>query len=148
MFQSPADVSSVDNIQPIYHLWVMPSWWTALGRPTFLGWGKKNHLWYLLVMRTLMQIWPLCFYKPQCSYLQNKFTLLRNIIWHPLYAESEKKWYKWTYLQNRKRLTDLENEIMVAGTGGNIGGRDSWGVWDGHVHTAVFKMDNQQGPAV
>ena len=22
------------------------------------------------------------------------------------------------------------------------------GVWDGHVHTAVFKTDNQQGPAV
>ena len=30
---------------------------------------------------------------------------------------------------------------MVAG-----GGRDSYGVWGGHVHTAVFKMDNQQGP--
>ena len=26
-------------------------------------------------------------------------------------------------------------------------GRDSQGVWDGHVHTAVFKMDNQQGIA-
>ena len=25
-------------------------------------------------------------------------------------------------------------------------GEDSKGVWDGHVHTAVFKMDNQQGP--
>ena len=44
----------------------------------------------------------------------------RNIIWHPLHVESKKKWYKWTYLQNRKRLTDLENELMVAG-----GGRDS-----------------------
>ena len=30
---------------------------------------------------------------------------------------------------------------MVAG-----GGRDSYGVRGGHVHTAVFKMDNQQGP--
>ena len=27
-------------------------------------------------------------------------------------------------------------------------GRDSQGVWDGHVHTAMFKMDNQQGPTV
>ena len=26
--------------------------------------------------------------------------------------------------------------------------RDSQGVWDGHVHTAIFKMDNQQGPNV
>ena len=21
--------------------------------------------------------------------------------------------------------------------------RDNWGVWDGHEHTAIFKMDNQ-----
>ena len=27
----------------------------------------------------------------------------------------KKKWYKWTYLQNRKRLTDLENKLMVVG---------------------------------
>ena len=39
-------------------------------------------------------------------------------------------------LQNRSRLTDLDRELMVAG------GRDSQGVWDGHVHTALFKMDN------
>ena len=29
-----------------------------------------------------------------------------------------------------------------------MGRRDSQGVRDGHVHTAVFKMDNQQGPTV
>ena len=27
-------------------------------------------------------------------------------------------------------------------------GRDSQGAWDGHGHTAVFNMENQQGPAV
>ena len=26
--------------------------------------------------------------------------------------------------------------------------RDTYGLWDGHVHTAIFKMDNQQGPNV
>ena len=26
------------------------------------------------------------------------------------------------------------------------GGRESWGLWDGHVHTAVFRMGDQQGP--
>ena len=31
---------------------------------------------------------------------------------------------------------------------GRLGGRDSLGVWDGHGHTAIFKMDNQQGPTV
>ena len=43
-----------------------------------------------------------------------------NIIYH-LYVESKKKWYKWTYLQNQNRLTDLENELMV--TGGKSGGK-------------------------
>ena len=27
-----------------------------------------------------------------------------------------------------------------------LGWRDGWGVWDGHVHIAVFKTDNQQEP--
>ena len=49
-------------------------------------------------------------------------------------------------LQKRKKLTDIENEPMVAG--GEDAGRDSQGVWDGHVYTAIFKMDNQQGPTV
>ena len=29
-----------------------------------------------------------------------------------------KKLYKWTYLQNRNKLTDLENELMVTGEKG------------------------------
>ena len=29
----------------------------------------------------------------------------------------------------------------------SCGGRDSWGVWGEHVYTAIFKTDNQQGPA-
>ena len=32
--------------------------------------------------------------------------------------------------------------------GGRMGSRDSYGVWNGHVHTAIFKMDDQQGPTV
>ena len=28
-------------------------------------------------------------------------------------ALKKKKWYKWTYLQNRNRLTDLEIKFMV-----------------------------------
>ena len=36
-----------------------------------------------------------------------------NIKWNCLYVESEKKWYKWTYLQNRKRPTDIENKFIV-----------------------------------
>ena len=29
---------------------------------------------------------------------------------------------------------------------GRMRGRDSYGAWDGHVYTAIFKMDNQRGP--
>ena len=36
-----------------------------------------------------------------------------NTVCHPLYVESKKKWYKWTYLQNRKRLTALEKTLMA-----------------------------------
>ena len=31
---------------------------------------------------------------------------------------------------------------------GSVAGRDTLGVSDGHVHTATFKMGNQQGPTV
>ena len=70
----------------------------------------------------------------------------RNIIWHPLYAKSEKKWYKWNYLQNRNRLIDLENKLLVAS--GKDGGQGQLRRWDGRVHTAILKMDKQQGPTV
>ena len=53
-------------------------------------------------------------------------------------------------LQNSNRLIDSENKFIVAGDGGGMG--EWWGkrqrVWDGHVHTAIFKVDNQQGPTV
>ena len=29
-----------------------------------------------------------------------------------------------------------------------MGQRDSEGVWDGHVHTAIFEMNNKQGPPI
>ena len=35
---------------------------------------------------------------------------------------------------------------MAARIGEKMRGRDNQGVCDGHVHTAMFKMDNQQGP--
>ena len=43
----------------------------------------------------------------------------------------------------------FENELMVAGQqGGSLRGRVSQGVWDEHVHTDIYKIDNQQGPTV
>ena len=42
-------------------------------------------------------------------------------------------------LQNR--LKDFENKLIVAGGKGKLGSL-------GYVHTAVFKMSNQQGPTL
>jgi len=36
-----------------------------------------------------------------------------------------KKWYKWTYLQNKYRVTDVENKLMVT-SGEKRGGRINW----------------------
>ena len=48
------------------------------------------------------------------------------------------------YLQNRNKFTDLENELL----GGKMVRRDSEAVWDRHIHTTLFKIDNVQGPTV
>ena len=56
---------------------------------------------------------------------------------------NKQKWYKWTYLQNRNRLTDVENKLMV--TGGKVGlrgVRDKLGDLDWDIHTTVYKIDN------
>ena len=50
-----------------------------------------------------------------------------NIIWYCLYVES-KKWYKWTDLQNKNRVTDVENKLMVTKEEGV--GRDKLGDWE------------------
>ena len=39
-------------------------------------------------------------------------------------------------------------ELMGTEWGKEWVGRDGWGVWDWHVHTAILKLDNQQGPTV
>ena len=62
--------------------------------------------------------------------------------------------YMWTLKRNdtneliykTERLTDLENELMVAGEW-EMGVRDL-GSLDGQVHTTILQVDNQQGPTV
>ena len=43
---------------------------------------------------------------------------------------------------------DLENEFNDYQGGKIRGRRDRLGVQDWHVHPAIFKIDNQQGPTV
>ena len=45
-------------------------------------------------------------------------TRRRNIVWHHLFVESKKKWYKWTYLLNRNRRKDFQSNVTVPGVWG------------------------------
>ena len=52
-----------------------------------------------------------------------------NTIWYHLYLES-KIWHRWTYLQDRNGLTDVENRFVVAKEEGGGSGMDwEFGVW-------------------
>ena len=42
-------------------------------------------------------------------------------IYKTAYVWNQKKWYKWTYLQNRNRVTHAENKPMVT-NGERVGG--------------------------
>ena len=61
----------------------------------------------------------------------------------------------WTLKRNdanevikKQRQTHSLRERIYGCRGEKMGGMDSYGVWDRYVHTAMFKMDNQQGPTV
>ena len=52
------------------------------------------------------------------------------------------------YIKSRNRLTDREWTYGYGGGGGKRGRKDRLGVWEWHVHSATFKIDNQQAPTV
>ena len=51
-------------------------------------------------------------------------------------------------LFTKQRQTHRLREWTYGYQGGRMGERDRLGVWDGYVHTAIFKVDNQPGPTV
>ena len=40
----------------------------------------------------------------------------RQILYDTAYMWNLRKGYKWTYLQNQNRVTDVENKLMVTGS--------------------------------
>ena len=66
----------------------------------------------------------------------------RQISYDSTYTEY-KKIYKWTYLQNRNRLTNIEKNLWSP-----KGKEKKAGVWDEKIHTNMHKIDKQQGPTV
>ena len=52
-------------------------------------------------------------------------------------------------LQGRNRDTDVENKHMDTKEGNIVaGGRGKSGAWDEHIHTTIYKIDNQQAHTV
>ena len=51
-------------------------------------------------------------------------------------------------LQNRNRLTNLEKQLMVGRENDRSKGQVGSLGWTCVIHTALFKVDNQQGPTV
>ena len=49
-------------------------------------------------------------------------------------------------LQNRKRLIDKINKLMV--TKGESGWGDKLVIWEQHIHIIKYKTEKQQGPTV
>ena len=77
-------------------------------------------------------------------YKLNKVRRERQISYH-LHVESKND----TNELIHKAETDSQTEGMnLQLPGGRVVGRDGLGAWDRNAHSAVFKIDNQQGPTV
>ena len=46
--------------------------------------------------------------------------------------------YMWNSNDTNELTSKTENKFLVARKWGRIGGRDSYGVWEGHTHTDIF----------
>ena len=91
------------------------------------GWLDKE-MWYMSTMECYSAIKKNEIMSFAATWMQLEFSILSEVnqkekdtMWYHLYVES-KIWHKWTYLQNRNRLTDIEIRLVVAkGEGGGTG---------------------------
>ena len=64
----------------------------------------------------------------------------RQMPYDVTYMWNLKEWHKWIYFQNRNRVTDTENKLMV--TRGEDGLSDKLGDWDWHTLTTIYEIYN------
>ena len=85
-------------------------------------------------------------YGPRWYYAKwNNLDRERQILYNIIYMWNLKSK---TNEQTKQKQSHRYREQTDGCQSGRVGGRDNWGVWDWHVHTAIFKIDNQQGPTV
>ena len=74
-----------------------------------------------------------------------------NKLWDPTMCshqkpEESRTWYGLIHIQPREK--NLHRKQAYGYQRGKVGSRDKLGVWDWHIHTTIFKIDNQQGSNV
>ena len=89
-----------------------------------------------------MEIRGLCFL-PNESHPSKETVRKTNIIWYCVHVETKKKkdTNEFIYKTERGSQTYRTNLWLLGRREG-----DRLGAWDGHVNTAMVKLDNQQGP--
>ena len=123
--------------------------------PPMEEWIKKT--WYICYLHKHWNITqPQKWNNAICSYMNGptanrlsywvKHIRERHIIVQYHWFMESKIQHKWTCLQNRKRLTDIEDRLLVArGKGAGEGWIGSWGEL---MPTITYRMDKQPGPTV
>ena len=110
-----------DTCTPIFTaaLFTIAKTWKQPKCPSTDKWIKK--MWYIHTMEYYSVIKKNEILPFAAAWMNIEIIILSEVsqtekdkyIWHHLYVESKKNWYKWTYLQNRNRFTDIENKLMV-----------------------------------
>jgi len=59
--------------------------------------------------------------RPRGCHAEWSYTVKKEYYIISFICRTFKKCYKWTYLQNRNRLTDLENKLMITTREGRVG---------------------------
>lgn len=67
----------------------------------------------------------------------------RNIIRYHLQEESINL-YQWTTIQNRKRLTNFENQLTIINNKKKLGRRGKVRLLHYHIHTHIYPIDNHK----
>ena len=67
---------------------------------------------------------------------EDKYHYNITYMWNQKKRKKEKKIFKWTYFQIRKRFIDMENKLMITK------GERTVGDCKQHMHTTIYKIDN------
>ena len=109
------------------------------------GKGRVRKMWYLNTMEYCWatkknKIMPFAATQTDfgdCYTKWRKSDRERQTSCNLIYIWNLKQWYKWTYLQNRNRVTDVENKLTI--TKGEMQG-NKLGIWHQQMHATMYKI--------